>query len=66
MTPYVRMRMSIFGANTDRTKAMVAIILPVIATGRHPNLLVSALTIGPERKEVTLSFVVMTRLNKIN
>ena len=52
MTPYVRMRISIFGANTDRTKAMVAMILPVIATGRHPNLLVSALTIGPARNKL--------------
>ena len=43
-------RMSIFGANTDRTNARVAMILPVMHTGRQPNLFVRALTIGPARE----------------
>ena len=39
--------MSMLGENVARTKAMVAITLPVMATGRHPNLFVSPLTMGP-------------------
>ena len=47
MTPYVTISTSIFGENMARIKAMVDISPPVIATGRHPNLLVMPLTIGP-------------------
>ena len=50
--PYVMIRMSIFGANTDRTNASVAMILPVIHTGRQPYLFVRALTIGPEIEQL--------------
>ena len=46
-TPYVRMRMLMSGEKRARTKAMVAMTAPVMATGRHPNLFVRPDTIGP-------------------
>ena len=39
-----------FGENVARTKAMVEMTAPVMATGRQPNLFVRADTIGPGRK----------------
>jgi len=42
-----------FGAHILRMKPNDAISVPEIATMRHPNLLVSALAIGPEQVQTT-------------
>ena len=39
--------------NDEATNAIVAKILPAIATARQPNLLVNPLTIGPATKQYT-------------
>ena len=47
-TPYDIMRKSSVGEKVATTKAVDAMIPPEIQTGRHPNLFVSPLAMGPE------------------
>lgn len=52
MTPYVTMSVLTLGENVLSTKARQPMMLPAMQTVRHPNLLVSALTTGPNQHTI--------------
>ena len=54
MTPYVSMRTLTLGEKVLRMKAAHPMMLPAMHTVRHPNLFVSALTMGPATCQLTL------------
>jgi len=54
MTPYVSMRTLTLGEKVLRMKAAHPMTLPAMHTVRHPNLFVSALTMGPATCRLTL------------